>query len=116
MLIPIVTMICAADGAGVLLVPTLGATLAGSVYGDHCSPISDTTILASTGASCEHIRHVEPQLPYATLVAIVCAVGYLIAGFTLTPWIALIVCVLLLVTVLVILNRRTMAQAKEAAK
>ena len=97
MLIPIVTMICAADGAGALLVPTLGATLAGSVYGDHCSPISDTTILASTGAACEHIRHVETQLPYATLVAVVCAVGYLIAGFTLTPWIALAACAAVLI-------------------
>ena len=106
MLIPIVTMICAADGAGALLVPTLGATLAGSVYGDHCSPISDTTILASTGAACPHIRHVETQLPYATLVAVVCAVGYLIAGFTLTPWVALIICVVLLTGVLLLLNRR----------
>ena len=105
MLIPIVTMICAADGAGSLLVPALGATLAGSVYGDHCSPISDTTILASTGASCEHIRHVETQLPYATLVAVVCAVGYLIAGFTNTPWIALGACAVLLVGALLILNR-----------
>ena len=105
MLIPIVTMICAADGAGPLLVPTLGATLAGSVYGDHCSPISDTTILASTGAACEHIRHVETQLPYATLVAAVCAAGYLIAGFTLTPWIALVVSVALLIGALLTLNR-----------
>lgn len=105
MLIPIVTMICAADGAGSLLVPTLGATLAGSVYGDHCSPISDTTILASTGASCQHIRHVETQLPYATLVAVVCAVGYLIAGFTLTPWIALAACAALLIVFLLVLNK-----------
>ena len=105
MLIPIVTMICQADGAGAYLIPALGATLAGSVYGDHCSPISDTTILASTGASCEHIRHVETQLPYATLVAAVCAVGYLIAGFTLTPWIALAVSAALLIGALVVLNR-----------
>ncbi|MBR6377538.1 MAG: Na+/H+ antiporter NhaC family protein [Oscillospiraceae bacterium] len=91
MLIPIVTMICAADGAQGLLIPALGATLAGSVYGDHCSPISDTTILASTGADCKHIRHVETQLPYATLVAVVCAVGYLIAGFMKSPWLALAV-------------------------
>ena len=105
MLIPIVTMICSADGAGALLIPTLGATLAGSVYGDHCSPISDTTILASTGAACEHIKHVETQLPYATLVAAVCAVGYLIAGFTLTPWIALIACVALMIGVLFVLNK-----------
>lgn len=105
MLIPIVTMICSAEGASALLVPTLGATLAGSVYGDHCSPISDTTILASTGAACEHIRHVETQLPYATLVAVVCAVGYLIAGFTLSPWIALAAGVALLTGALMILNR-----------
>ena len=105
MLIPIVTMICAADGAGAYLVPALGATLAGSVYGDHCSPISDTTILASTGASCKHISHVETQLPYATLVAVVCAVGYLISGFTLSPWLALGVGVILLAAAVLFLNR-----------
>ena len=105
MLIPIITMICDAPGAGALLIPALGATLAGSVYGDHCSPISDTTILSSTGAECEHIRHVETQLPYATLVAVVCAVGYLIAGFALSPWIALAVSVVLLVGAILVLNR-----------
>ena len=105
MLIPIITMICDAPGAGALLIPALGATLAGSVYGDHCSPISDTTILSSTGAECEHIRHVETQLPYATLVAVVCAVGYLIAGFALSPWIALIVSVVLLIGAILVLNR-----------
>ena len=105
MLIPIVTMICAADGAGALLIPTLGATLAGSVYGDHCSPISDTTILASTGAACQHIRHVETQLPYATLVAVVCAVGYLLAGFMLNPWIPLVISIAVLIGALFILHR-----------
>ena len=83
MLIPIVTMICCADGAGSYLIPTLGATLAGSVYGDHCSPMSDTTILSSTGADCPHINHVETQLPYATLAAGICAAGYLILGLFL---------------------------------
>lgn len=87
-LLPIVAMLCAHDG-GSVLIPSLGATLAGSVYGDHCSPISDTSILASTGAQCEHLRHVETQLPYATLVAAVCFAGYLIAGFTRNPWITL---------------------------
>ena len=103
-LIPIVTMICAATGE--MLVPALGATLAGSVYGDHCSPISDTTILASTGAQCEHIRHVETQIPYATLVAVISAVGYLIVGFTGTPWIGLIVGIVLLVATIFFLNRK----------
>ncbi len=107
MLIPIVTMICETDVAAALLLPALGATLAGSVYGDHCSPISDTTILASTGADCMHIRHVETQLPYATLVAVVCAVGYLIAGFTLTPWISIVVATLLLIGAVVFLSGRT---------
>lgn len=94
-LLPIVSMLCAQDG-GEVLIPSLGATLAGSVYGDHCSPISDTSILASTGAQCEHLRHVETQLPYATLVAGVCFVGYLAAGFTRNPWITLAVSSLLL--------------------
>ena len=106
MLIPIVTMICAADGAQGLLIPALGATLAGSVYGDHCSPISDTTILASTGANCQHIRHVETQLPYATLVAVVCAVGYLIAGFMESPWLALAVETALLLGSILLLSGR----------
>ena len=98
-------MICEAEGAAGMLVPMLGATLAGSVYGDHCSPVSDTTILASTGADCKHIRHVETQLPYATLVAIVCAVGYLIAGFALSPWLAIAVSAVLLLGALMLLNR-----------
>ena len=106
MLIPIVTMICAADGAGYLLIPALGATLAGSVYGDHCSPISDTTILSSTGAQCEHIRHVETQLPYATLVAVICAIGYLITGFTNTPWISLAASAALLICAILFLSRK----------
>ena len=98
-------MICQAEGAGAYLIPALGATLAGAVYGDHCSPISDTTILASTGADCKHISHVETQLPYATLVAAVCAVGYLIAGFTLSPWIALIAETGLLMAAVLVLNK-----------
>lgn len=105
MLIPMVTMICAASGGQAMLTPALGATLAGSVYGDHCSPISDTTILASTGAQCEHIRHVETQIPYATLVAAVCAAGYLVIGFTHTPWIGLAVSAALLVGALLVLNK-----------
>ena len=78
------------------MIPALGATLAGSVYGDHCSPISDTTILASTGAQCEHLKHVETQLPYATLVAAVCFAGYLVAGFVRNPWITVAASLLLL--------------------
>lgn len=106
MLIPIITMICETDGAGYLLVPALGATLAGSVYGDHCSPISDTTILASTGADCKHIRHVETQLPYATVVAGVCAIGYLIAGFMDTPVLAIVVQAIALIAMVMLIGKK----------
>lgn len=80
-LIPIVVPIVEAlDPA--LTVVVLSATLAGSVFGDHCSPISDTTILSSAGSGCSHIEHVATQLPYALLVACSAAVGYLVAGMT----------------------------------
>lgn len=94
-LLPIVSMLCVGNEGAAVLIPALGATLAGSVYGDHCSPISDTTILASTGAQCEHLRHVETQMPYATLVAAVCFAGYLVAGFVRNPWITIAVSVAL---------------------
>ena len=64
-----------------MAVLTLAATLAGSVMGDHCSPISDTTILSSTGAQCKHINHVMTQIPYASLAGIICIGLYLILGF-----------------------------------
>lgn len=98
-LLPIVSMLCVGSEGASILIPALGATLAGSVYGDHCSPISDTTILASTGAQCDHLCHVETQLPYATLVAGVCAAGYLVAGFVRNPWVTVAVSILLLLTV-----------------
>lgn len=63
-----------------LLTVSLSATLAGSVLGDNCSPISDTTILSSAGAGCDHIEHVETQLPYALTVALCCVAGYLVSG------------------------------------
>jgi tetracycline resistance efflux pump len=63
------------------MMPMLSAVLAGSVFGDHCSPISDTTILSSTGARCKHIDHVATQLPYALSMALVSAVGFIVLGF-----------------------------------
>ncbi|MBQ4282618.1 MAG: Na+/H+ antiporter NhaC family protein [Lachnospira sp.] len=103
-LIPIVSMICAGTEGATMLIPALGATLAGSVYGDHCSPISDTTILSSTGAHCKHIRHVETQIPYATLVAAVCFVGYVIAGFVSNPWVPLATSAVLLLGCFAVIN------------
>ncbi|MDB1124335.1 Na+/H+ antiporter NhaC family protein [Vibrio algarum] len=65
-----------------MMLPMLSAVLAGSVFGDHCSPISDTTILSSTGAGCNHIDHVATQLPYAITVAIISSIGFVILGMT----------------------------------
>ena len=88
-LIPIVTSVFSTELANVaetgeipqMVIVCISACLAGAVCGDHCSPISDTTIMASTGAQCDHVNHVSTQLPYAMTVAAVCAVGYLISGF-----------------------------------
>ncbi len=88
-LIPIVTGIFSTELAGVsaageipkTVIICISACLAGAVCGDHCSPISDTTIMASTGAQCDHVNHVSTQLPYALTVAAVCMVGYIFAGF-----------------------------------
>ncbi|MBR1765230.1 MAG: Na+/H+ antiporter NhaC family protein [Ruminococcus sp.] len=88
-LIPIVTDVFSKQMADVsttegipsMVIICISACLAGAVCGDHCSPISDTTIMASTGAQCDHVNHVSTQLPYAFTVAGVCTVGYIFAGF-----------------------------------
>ncbi len=80
-LIPIIVSVTSTISPDLLIV-SLSATLAGSVLGDNCSPISDTTILSSAGAGCTHIDHVTTQLPYAMTVAFCCIIGYIIAGLT----------------------------------
>ncbi len=109
-LIPIVVVVAQAV-APELVIISLSATLAGSIFGDHCSPISDTTILSSTGAGCLHINHVETQLPYAVLVAACSIVGYVIAGFTQNVFITLIVSILLLLAALKFMHNRQMSNA-----
>lgn len=81
LLIPIAGQIAVATNIELLL-PIIAAVLAGAVFGDHCSPISDTTILSSTGSSCNHIDHVITQLPYAIVAAVIAGIGYLALGFT----------------------------------
>jgi Na+/H+ antiporter NhaC len=81
-LIPIAVPMAASTGRIDLVVPMVAAVLSGAIYGDHASPISDTTILSSTGAGCNHIDHVQTQMPYATTVASVAFLGFLITGFT----------------------------------
>ena len=96
-LIPIVTSVFDAEIANVsqtgeipsMVIICISACLAGAVCGDHCSPISDTTIMASTGAQCDHVNHVSTQLPYALTVAAVCVVGYLLSGFVHNVFIVL---------------------------
>lgn len=113
--IPIVVFICQAS-APELMTVTLSATLAGSVFGDHCSPISDTTILSSTGAGCDHLKHVGTQMPYALLVATCCFFGYLIAGFSYgNVFLTLGGGVLLLIAALFVLHRRSVKKLQQTA-
>ncbi len=93
-----------------LMLPMLAGVLAGSVFGDHCSPISDTTILSSTGARCHHIDHVATQLPYAMSVAFVSMIGYLVLGMTDSLPVAFIAAITTFIMVCVFfawLSRRT---------
>lgn len=107
-LIPIVTSVFDAELANVsqtgeipsMVIICISACLAGAVCGDHCSPISDTTIMASTGAQCDHVNHVSTQLPYALTVAAVCVVGYLLSGFVHNVFIVLGFSVALMLAVL----------------
>ena len=104
-LIPIVVN-CFQNTDYTMMIISISACMAGAVCGDHCSPISDTTIMASAGASCNHISHVSTQLPYATTVAVVAFISYLIAGFTGGWVIPLIVGIALLIGALFFLKGR----------
>ena len=109
-LIPIVTAVFSTELANVaetggnptkvMVIVCISACLAGAVCGDHCSPISDTTIMASTGAQCDHVNHVSTQLPYAFTVAGVCAVGYVVSGFVQNVFVVLGISLALMLGVL----------------
>ena len=88
-----------------LMIISISACMAGAVCGDHCSPISDTTIMASAGAQCNHVNHVATQLPYALTVAGVSFVTYIVAGFVQTPWIALPVGIVLMLGTLMVIKK-----------
>ena len=98
-LIPIVVAVFQ-NGDPQMMIMSISACMAGAVCGDHCSPISDTTILASAGAQCEHVNHVTTQLPYAVVAAVVSFVTYIVAGFVKSAWIALPVGIVLMVLTL----------------
>jgi Na+/H+ antiporter NhaC len=103
-LIPIVVEAFA--GNETMMIIAISACMAGAVCGDHCSPISDTTIMASAGAQCNHINHVNTQLPYAITVAAVSFVTYIVAGFVKTAWIALPVGIVLMVATLLVIRKK----------
>jgi len=107
MLIPIVVSAFHSDINNELMIIAISACMAGAVCGDHCSPISDTTIMASAGGQCEHIKHVSTQLPYAITVAAVSVVCYILAGFVRNWLITLPISIILMVVVLLAIKRFT---------
>lgn len=111
--IPIGVAICQTPATSQMILPVLGSILAGAVFGDHISPISDTTILSSTGAQCNHIDHVSTQLVYACLVAGCSMIGYLIMGIVNTPWIPFMVSLICMLVSIWFFHRR---QLKKDAK
>lgn len=90
---------------GTMMIVSISACLAGAVCGDHCSPISDTTIMASAGGECNHINHVTTQLPYALTVAGVSFVAYIITGFVKNAYICLPVAVVLMILTLFVIEK-----------
>ena len=92
-----------------LMTIAISACMAGAVCGDHCSPISDTTIMASAGAQCNHVNHVSTQLPYAVSVAAISFITYIVAGFVQSAWISLPVGVVLTLGYLLFMKKRTEA-------
>lgn len=104
-LIPIVVAVFSGTNEQLMII-SISACMAGAVCGDHCSPISDTTIMASAGAQCEHVNHVSTQLPYAVVAAAVSFVSYIIAGFVKNPVICLIIAIALMIGVLFVLRQR----------
>lgn len=123
-LIPIVTSVFSAELATAsttgeipqMVIVCISACLAGAVCGDHCSPISDTTIMASTGAQCDHVNHVSTQLPYALTVAGVCAVGYVISGFIQNVFVVLGASIVLMLAVMFLIKFINKRKANKNAK
>ena len=110
-LIPIVVHVFE-NTPGDLMIISISACMAGAVCGDHCSPISDTTIMASAGAQCDHVSHVSTQLPYAVVAAVVSFITYIFAGFIQNP-LCLVIGVVLMMGVLTVVKTRFCDLKKE---
>ncbi|MGI5893964.1 MAG: Na+/H+ antiporter NhaC family protein [Candidatus Merdivicinus sp.] len=116
-LIPIVLTVMESMAGTPILTVALAATLAGSVFGDHCSPISDTTILSSTGAGCDHIQHVSSQMPYALITAIASFCGYVAAGLSKgNVFITLGTAIVVLIVMIIILHSVSAPRKKSSAQ
>ena len=111
-LIPIVVEVFGGDLSNELMIIAISACMAGAVCGDHCSPISDTTIMASAGAQCDHIRHVSTQLPYALTAAGVSFVAYIITGFVRNWIICLPLGIVLMIGAIFVINRIHLKEAQ----
>ncbi|MDW7738807.1 MAG: Na+/H+ antiporter NhaC family protein [Bacillota bacterium] len=106
--VPLAIPIAAAIGGEPFLIPTLGAVLTGAIFGDHCSPLSDTTILSSTGAGSDHIDHVRTQIPYALTGAVVAGVfGFIPAGLGVHPLISLVLGIVVLIVFVRLVGKPT---------
>lgn len=111
-LIPIVVDAFSATDPQLMII-AISACMAGAVCGDHCSPISDTTIMASAGAQCEHVNHVSTQLPYAITAAAVSCVSYIVAGYIRNVVISLIVAIVLMLATLSVI-KMTAAKSRKS--
>ena len=116
-LIPIVVIVAQAvdPNSMELTIIALSATLAGSVFGDHCSPISDTTVLSSAGSGCVHIEHVYTQLPYSLTVAVSALIGYAIAGVTRSLPLSLGSAVIIMIVLITFMHKRQLKLSKAQA-
>ena len=112
-LIPIVTYIFEPDST--LFIIGVSACLAGAVFGDHCSPISDTSIMSSAGAMCQHVNHVTTQIPYALTVGIICFINYIIAGLVQNWFVSIIIGVAMILGVLFFMRNREAKKDAAAA-
>ncbi|NPV45253.1 MAG: sodium:proton antiporter [Firmicutes bacterium] len=95
-----------AHGLGISIPLIVGAVISGGLFGDHCSPISDTTILSSTGASCDHIVHVTTQIPYAVLVASGAFIGFLVGGATNNPLLSILTALVIITGLIAYISRK----------
>ncbi|MBR1892531.1 MAG: Na+/H+ antiporter NhaC family protein, partial [Lachnospiraceae bacterium] len=113
-LVPIVVSVFSSPDQLQMMIISVSAVLAGSVCGDHISPISDTTIMSSAGAQCYHMNHVSTQMQYASVPVVACIIGYIVAGIT-HNWVITLAVALIIVIVEIEILKRMVAKAEKTA-